>query len=93
LGSEFGLGSENQAVKSKKPIIPANGIQSTSVAASAGAVRDFTPSSRFWTHFVKHHWNRQPLVIKNPFSLPVSPTEEMFAALAISVSNQTVVED
>ncbi|HSQ18884.1 MAG TPA: cupin domain-containing protein [Blastocatellia bacterium] len=68
-------------MKSKKPDVSANRIQYTSVAASAVAARGFSPSSSFWTNFVKRHWNRKPLVIKNPFSVPVSTTEETFAAL------------
>jgi 50S ribosomal protein L16 3-hydroxylase len=68
-------------VKSKKPGVSAARIKFASVGASALAARGFSPSSSFWTNFIKSHWNRKPLVIKNPFAAPVSTTEEAFAAL------------
>jgi len=68
-------------VKSKKPGVSANKIKYASVGANALAVRGFSPSSSFWTNFVKRHWNRKPLVIKNPFAAPVSTSEEAFVAL------------
>lgn len=68
-------------MKSKKPGVSANRIKYTSVGADALAARGFSPSSAFWANFVKRHWDRKPLVIKNPFSVPVSTTEEAFVAL------------
>lgn len=68
-------------MKSKKPGVSANRIKYTSVGAEALAARGFSPSSGFWANFVKRNWDRKPLVIKNPFSVPVSTTEEIFIAL------------
>ena len=68
-------------MKSKKPGLSANEIKYSSVGAGEVAVRGFSPSANFWANFVKDHWGRKPLVIKNPFSLPVSTTEETFKAL------------
>ena len=68
-------------MKSKKPGVSANKIKYASVGANALAARGFSPSSSFWTNFVKRHWNRKPLVIKNPFAAPVSTREEIFVAL------------
>ena len=68
-------------MKSKKPGVSANKIKYASVGANALATRGFSPSASFWTNFIKHHWNRKPLVIKNPFAAPISTTEEAFVAL------------
>ena len=68
-------------MKSKKPSKSANKIKYTSVGADALAARGFSPSSGFWANFIKRNWGRKPLVIKNPFSVPMSTTEESFLAL------------
>lgn len=67
-------------MKSNK-LISGNGIRYGYLAPGAIAAQGFNLPSRFWVNFVKHHWNRHPLVIKNPFPASVSTTEEMFVAL------------
>jgi ribosomal protein L16 Arg81 hydroxylase len=68
-------------VKAKKARVSEKRIKYTSVRGDALAARGFSPSSAFWANFVKHHWDRKPLIIKHPFSVPMSTTEESFSAL------------
>jgi len=68
-------------LKSKCPIVFTDSIQNARRTASAPLKHGFSPSSDFWAHFIKHHWNREPLIIKNPFSPPITTTEEVFVTL------------
>jgi len=68
-------------LKSKSPIVFTDSLQDARRTAGPASKPSFSPSSGFWAHFIKHHWNREPLIIKNPFSPPITTTEEVFVAL------------
>ena len=42
---------------------------------------EFTLSSEFWAHFVEHHWNKSPLLIKQPFAASFTTPAEIFLSL------------
>jgi len=68
-------------LKSKSHIVFTDSVQDARRPVSAALKHGFSPSSGFWAHFIKHHWNREPLIIKNPFSPPITTTEDVFVAL------------
>lgn len=41
----------------------------------------FSLARAFWSHFVERHWEKSPLVIKQPFTTPLANEEELFGAL------------
>ncbi|HVS81105.1 MAG TPA: cupin domain-containing protein [Pyrinomonadaceae bacterium] len=40
----------------------------------------FSLSPAFWSHFIKHYWDKKPLAIKKPFTPPITTAEETFEA-------------
>src|SRR4051812_17046820 len=48
------------------------------------AQSDHTFTPKFWERFVKHYWEKRPLVIKQPFTTPFIAPDETFVGLLAS---------
>lgn len=49
-------------------------------------------SSEFWAHFAEHYWEKRPLVITQPFVVPLATPEETFQTL-VKATNQYLAGD
>ena len=46
-----------------------------------GEATDFVLSPEFWTNFVQQHWEKRPLLLKQPFASPVASSGDIFRGL------------
>ncbi len=71
----------SSAVKMNKAKTPTTTVADIARPVAEGP-RGFAFTTEFWERFVERHWEKTPLLIKQPFAAQLLSASELFAALA-----------